>query len=217
MSYPALGDWNQKQPNEIEPAAVATAEALAWSAIDTLTAGRVAFDVTTVRPMLVADDGTIRLARPSAGVTEVRIAGVVLPASEYRVDDDYILERLNTESWVANTDLTLKATDQDVLEVDYFNGWRPGKLLIWAAAELASEFYLAASGSKKCRLPSNVTAITRQGVSYEMSAPYFDQGRTGIHEIDVVLQRYNPYGLRSPAVVATVESISQAPRRVLRA
>lgn len=213
MSYPDLGNWNLKQPNEIEPEAVAIAEALAWSAIDTLTAGRVAYAPITVRPLLVETDGTILLERPVASVVQVRQGGVVF--ADWRWDEPNILVNLDPDGWTANDDLTLPASDSTVLEVDYFNGFRPGKLLVWAAAELASEFYLAASGSKRCRLPSNVTAITRQGVSFEMSSPLFGNGRTGIHEIDIVLQRYNPYGVRTGAVLATPESIAQRPR-VLR-
>lgn len=214
MARPSLGDWNSKKPIEIESDAEIIAERLAWSAIDSLTAGRVAYDPITVRPQIVDADGAIRLTPPVYSVEQIRIAGVVLPTTEWRFDEPNILMRLNAGTWLADTDLTLASTDTDVLEVDYYNGWRPGKLLVWAAAELAAEFYRAASGDKKCRLPKNVTAITRQGVSFEMSSPIFDNGRTGIHEIDVILARYNPSGLRVRPVVASPESISQAPRRI---
>ena len=185
MAYPDLGTWNEHKPVQAEEGAVEIAEQLAWSAIVQLTAGRVAFTPVTIRPTVIEDDGSILLPRPCGGVKWVRVAGVEIPTTAYRIDDNAILVRTDGDVWTANGDMTEANTATDVTEVSYFPGWRPGKLLIWAAAELAREFYLAASGDKKCRLPKNVTAVTRQGVTFEMTPSIFTEGRTGIHEIDV--------------------------------
>lgn len=206
MVYPDLGDWNQHKPVEAEAGAVVIAENLAWSAIVTLTAGRVAFQTATLRPMVLATDGTIVLPAPCGGVTEVRVDGQV--ETRWQLEDNTVLQPLGDFVWTANGDLTQGPTEVGVTEIDYYPGWRPGRLLIWAAAELAMEFYRAASGDKKCRLPRNVTAVTRQGVTFEMTPSIFTEGRTGIHEIDVVLARYNPFGLTTTPVVATPESIA---------
>jgi hypothetical protein len=89
--------------------------------------------------------------------------------------------------------------------VTYYRGVAPNALLDFAAGVLAQEYALACLGSE-CRLPSNVTAITRQGVSYQMNADPFVNGFTGIDEVDAVLRIYNPYGLRSAPVIASPDA-----------
>jgi len=89
--------------------------------------------------------------------------------------------------------------------VTYYHGVAPNALLDFAAGVLAQEYALACLGSE-CRLPSNVTAITRQGVSYQMNADPFVNGFTGISEVDAVLRIYNPNGLRSAPVIASPDT-----------
>lgn len=68
---------------------------------------------------------------------------------------------------------------------------------------LAAEMILACNGDKKCRLPRNVKAVTRQGVTYEMYdvKGIYTAGKTGIPEIDLWLSAFNPMALtQSPRV-----------------
>lgn len=239
-SYPALGDWHGLKPETPDAGAVELAELLAWTTADTCTAGRLAYEPTTVRPvctgcareswqraalrrnqlfevpwyvMLINGDiahgvghRTVILDPPNGGVVEVRIDGAALPATAWRIDDGNTLVRQDGQHWPTHQDFRLADGAVGTFEVDYYHGFKPGSLLVFAAQTLASEFYLALTG-KKHRLPSNVTAVTRQGVSFTMKAPIFADGLTGINEVDVVFRRYNPHGLASPTVVASVDSL----------
>jgi hypothetical protein len=145
---------------------------------------------------------------PVGGVVQVRIDGAVFDSSAWRLDDGNRLVRQDGQSWPLHQDWRLADGAVGTFEVDYYRGFKPGALLVYAAQTLASEFYKSATG-KSHRLPSNVTAVTRQGVSFQMKAPLFADGLTGIAEVDIVLRRYNPHGLSTPTVVASVDSLAR--------
>jgi hypothetical protein len=56
----------------------------------------------------------------------------------------------------------------------------------------AAEFAKACNG-EKCRLPTAVSAISRQGVSMQLPQRMFDYG-TGIREVDAFIHAINPNG-----------------------
>ena len=60
---------------------------------------------------------------------------------------------------------------------------------------LAYEYAQACAGNK-CRLPNNVTSLTRQGVSMEIATGAFPGGFTGIREVDAFIAIWNPSGRR---------------------
>jgi hypothetical protein len=60
---------------------------------------------------------------------------------------------------------------------------------------LAMEYARACSGGK-CRLPTGVTSVVRQGVSYTVAAGAFPGGVTGIREVDSFIALWNPDALR---------------------
>jgi hypothetical protein len=64
----------------------------------------------------------------------------------------------------------------------------------YAAALLAMEFAKACTGSTKCRLPSNVTNVTRQGVSMQLVTGAFPDGWTSIREVDTFIALWRPEG-----------------------
>lgn len=149
---------------------------------------------------------TVKLEPPVGSVAAVRIDGAPLAPTAWRVDDGNQLVRQDGQFWPTHQDFRLADGAVGTFEVDYYRGFRPGPLLIGAAQRLASEFYLAATG-KKHSLPSNVTAVTRQGVSFQMKAPLFVDGLSGITEVDLVFRRYNPHGLSAPTLVASPDSL----------
>lgn len=212
MTYPDLGSWGEMKPVDAEADAIAVAEAIAWTAIDNLTGGQIAFDPTTVRPMVVATDGSVRLPPPVGDIVQVRADGAVF--TTWRLLNSNAILPTGGSTFSAGQDLTGPDDAVGTIEVDYYQGWRPGPLLIWAAQQLALEFYRAAVGDKKCRLPKNVTSVVRQGVSFTIEKPPFTDGRTGIQEIDIILARYNPYGLTSRTVVKSPETIAATSRLV---
>ena len=65
---------------------------------------------------------------------------------------------------------------------------------------LACEFAKACTGGK-CRLPSSVTSIARQGVTMTISSGMFLGGQTGIREVDAYVVSVNPNAQVMPPVV----------------
>lgn len=209
-TYPDLGDWGGLVPGEVDPDAVARAEALAWGTMLQLTAGAVVVEPVVLLPMLPADttDATVlTLERPVGRVIEVRTNDAILSPALWRQEEASI-RRTDGQSWPTAQDLTAAVPE---LQVTYYAGRLPGPSFIWATGQLAAEFYLASAGSirggRKCRLPDSVTAVTRQGVSYQVPAGAFADGVTGIKEIDAVIRLYNPNLLSQRSLVMSPDSL----------
>lgn len=139
----------------------------------------------------------IAMPGPIAEIVEVLQNGVVLAPSAYRVDNSEFLVRLDGEEWPACQDMSAPTTADNTLAVTFRQGAPIGDTLNYAAGMLASEYYKACT-SGKCRLPSGVTSIVRQGVTMQMYANPFLDGLTGISEVDRIVAIYNPFGLRTP-------------------
>ena len=260
-AFPDLGDWGGKIPAEVEEVVVEQAEALAWSSMLSLTAGRVTLCPTTVRPVcwrgqsqtwltapswystpstgwgnvyatgvidgaipfwgIMHDDGEcgqhaqlLELERPVGSIVSVTIDGTVLPTTAYRLEG-HRLRRIDGQAWPMTQDFNA-VSGVGVFEVTYYRGARPGALLSWATGQLAAEFYyaMAEPKGKKCRLPDQVSAVTRQGVTYQVNAGLFADGLTGIREIDAVLRHYNPNALKQATVVMSPDTIARRPTRI---
>jgi hypothetical protein len=151
----------------------------------------------------------ITLPGQVGAVVEVRINGGLIDPSVYRVDNGNKLVRQDGEDWPICQDMNASLGEEDTWSVTYYQGIAPNALLDFAAGVLAKEYALACLGSE-CRLPSNVTAISRQGVSYQMNADPFVNGFTGIDEVDAVLRIYNPNGLKSGPVIASPDHRGRA-------
>lgn len=142
----------------------------------------------------------IVLAGSVAQIVSVRVDGAALAPDKYRVDNGNRLVRTDGEPWPSCQYMERDPSEQGTLAVDYVPGIAPGRAGLWAAGVLVCEFVKACSGSK-CRLPSSVTSISRQGISMELSTGMFPDGMVGIREVDAYLTSVNPYGLRSPSKV----------------
>lgn len=150
----------------------------------------------------------------TAGITEVLVNGVALPASSYQVMNKSILVRTDGECWPVCTNYS--AQNPPSLQVEYLRG-EPIPDMVQAATErLACEFAKACVGSA-CGLPLNMRSMTRQGV--EMSTEDMQRMsdlphgiRTGIKEVDLVIAADNPTGRMTPPTVWSPDSL---PPRVL--
>jgi hypothetical protein len=146
-------------------------------------------------------------------ILEVKIDGVVLDPSEYRLDEYRWITRLadasgNPQMWPSCQRLDLEDTEPGTWSVTYNSGQPAPTAGVLAAAELACQIYLACNAATvgQCMLPSGVTKITRQGVTIER-APFvswaFKDGAwgTGLSLVDAFLGSFNPGGLvRRPSV-----------------
>lgn len=140
-------------------------------------------------------------------VTEVKVDGVVLASSEYRLDPPNLLVSLG-DPWPCCSDLTLPDTEPGTWSVTYSHGLNPPALGVTAAADLACEFYMACDPSAfegECRLPSNVITIARQGVTVaklvgELFTVRRGPIRFGIPSIDLFLATYAPF---APSIIVS--------------
>lgn len=143
---------------------------------------------------------------PVTEVLEVKIDGVVLDPSEYRLDGNRWLTRmanptsLQPQFWPSCQRLDLDDDQPGTWSASYTFGQAvpfPGQQ---AAVELACQLYAACSGGD-CALPVGVTQLTRQGVQIQRT-PFinwaFQNGawQTGLGNVDVFLQAYNTWGLK---------------------
>lgn len=140
------------------------------------------------------------LPGPVGDIASVWLDGVELAPSAYRVDDGNRLVRTDGGTWPACQDLSLDFDGVGAFAVIYYQGAAPDEVISRAAGVLAVEYYKSCTGGK-CRLPAGVRTITRQGIAMEVQASLFSDGITGITEVDVVVNRYNPNHLKMAPVV----------------
>lgn len=145
---------------------------------------------------------------PVREITEVKIDGVAIAATEYRLDKMRWLVRTDDNRWPLTQDLTLADTEDGTWSVSYTYGADPPAAGIAAAAQLGCELYKACNG-EQCALPKGTTRVTRQGVTIDKLAfttwafvhgRYARSGRspgwqTGMPLVDAFLAAYNPAGL----------------------
>jgi hypothetical protein len=132
---------------------------------------------------------------PVAAIIDVELAGCSLDLGHFHVENGNRIVRQGHECWPACLDLN----------VTYLPGILPDAAALWAAGVLACEFAKACdptSGAGKCRLPSGVQSIARQGVTMQISeGGMFANGQTGIREVDAYVYSVNPNALKMPPMV----------------
>jgi hypothetical protein len=222
MIWPILWPGGEA-PEGADPDMVARAEILAGQTLRMLTLNRVGGEPITVMPCartcrsprfsttlffhpVLLESGaygncfcasgcgcttapTVLLTGPVGRIDEVKVNGTALADGTYHVEDGNRLVRLDGEGWpaCAGTNFT----------VTYLNGHEVDPLGEYVGGLLALEYLNAMTSAKKCRLPANVTTVTRQGISMELSTGMFPDGTTGIKEVDAYLMQWNPHGLRT--------------------
>jgi hypothetical protein len=135
---------------------------------------------------------TIWLPQPMGGVEKVKINGTLLvEGTDYWVNGNALLAKGATV-WPLTQDLTLPDTQANTFSVEFHNAIRPDDTAAYACALLAIQYARACSGKGKCELPSNVTTVVRQGVSFTLPSGAFPNGETGIREVDAFIALYNP-------------------------
>jgi hypothetical protein len=142
----------------------------------------------------------IRLDGPVYDIVQVRIDGVTVDPETYRVDDALRLVRLDGETWPMRQNLSASAGRPDTFEVAYRKGVPLPRAGRRALTALMIEFRKAACGDQSCQLPSRVTNIVREGVTYSMlddPSTLLDNGRTGVPLVDQWLAVLNPSGNRT--------------------
>lgn len=150
---------------------------------------------------------------PIVGVTQVKVDGVALAATEYRVVDRIYLVR-NGATFPCTQDLSLPDTEPGTWAAVYEWGQMPPPGASTIAGVLACEIARAWTGDDHCRLPTNVAALVREGVSLTMLDPsaFLNAAggrgpvRFGLWEVDTWLGAINPAGLVTPGKVIRPKS-----------
>ena len=148
-------------------------------------------------------DCAVVLRGPVATVEEVVVGTEVVPASAYRVDVTggvYLLVRTDGGCWPACQNFTNEPGEPDTFEVTYGQGRALPVALQVATALLACEYAKALTGGA-CKLPAKMTRLSRQGVEVELEPPAPADGKTGIREVDDVIQALNPSRRQWPPVI----------------
>lgn len=137
---------------------------------------------------------------PVAALAMVVLDCVEQPLSDYRVDNLNRIVRTDGGCFPTCQDMTAKVGEHGAFAIYYIPGIIPDPSGLWAAGVLSCEYAKACSG-EKCRLPSSVTTISRQGVTMTMDEGMFSNGLTGIREVDAYLSSINPNKHRIPPMV----------------
>lgn len=144
------------------------------------------------------------LPGPVGRVDEVIVDGVILDSSAYRVDNGNRLVRTDGGNWPRCQDMAADCGDPGSFCVTYVRGMAPDTIACWMVGLLAYEYAKACSGVG-CRLPSSVTNVARQGLTFEISSEAFENGLTGIREVDAYVRALNPHHLSAPPTVSSID------------
>jgi hypothetical protein len=138
----------------------------------------------------------VELAGPVDAITQVRINGVVLDPTAYRVDNNSELIRVDGDRWPTCQDMSAdpSTVGSNTFEVTYDIGVAVPAGGRVAAGVLACQMARAACGGEGCELPQRLQSITRQGVTMNV-IDSFDQlyqyGSTGLWLVDAWVASVN--------------------------
>jgi hypothetical protein len=138
----------------------------------------------------------ITLPGPVGRVDAVVVGANTVDPADYRVDGTRLVWTGSGDCpWPVCQDMAAPVGADDTFAVTYLNAYPVDALGAYAAGVLTME-YAKACTTGKCRLPSGVTSIARQGVSFEITSGAFPGGLTGIREVDAYLALWNPEPIR---------------------
>lgn len=157
-----------------------------------------------------SDEMILLAGFPVLEILEVKIAGDVVDPATYQLVDRRKLVRLDEVGppvvkryWPRCQNVHLPDTAPGTWSVTYTWGGMPPPLGRMAAAQLARELWKACQG-QACALPSKVTKVVRQGVTYERVTPLASmlrKGATGLNVVDSFIATVNPSGKRRASLV----------------
>jgi len=158
-----------------------------------------------------AGESMIRLWYPVREISQVKIDGDVVNASEYQLIRSSYLQRLDDPGppvvkrlWPSCQNVTLPDTEDGTFSIIYSWGSYPPESGKLAAAQLAKELLKECNG-EACVLPKGTTRVTRQGVTVEkaaLSSWMSETGwKTGLPLVDAFLSAKNPSGLKRRPVI----------------
>lgn len=148
---------------------------------------------------------------PVWGAWDVVVDGATLDPSAYTVRGRRWLVRLDGGVWPTGSSTNL---DPDRFRVSWAFGRRVtdgGRL---AAARFAQQIALRCTGSRDCQLPTRVTTIVREGITYTVldSMKMIAEGRTGLDMVDMWVVSDTKGRKAKPGIFAP--AAATGPRRI---
>jgi hypothetical protein len=132
-------------------------------------------------------------------VNRVRLGSDEYPDTSWRFDrESTMLYRVPPDVWPRKDEKWSNAGEGEAFVVDAQIGTPPDAWALDVAARLTKELYLSCTGSKGCRLPSNVTTVTAQGITVRLRD---DEVNTFIPELGAWVHAVNPHNARLPGAV----------------
>lgn len=143
-------------------------------------------------------------------VDQVKVDGVVLSPTAYRLDNFRVLTRIDGGVWPLCNELNRADTEVGTWSVTATYGEPVPTLGQLAVGELMCELVNLLTGNKACSLPTPIQTLVRQGVTMNFIDPntVFDHGRVGLYLSDLFIQTYNPNALQAAAQVFDVDNMS---------
>lgn len=146
------------------------------------------------------------LPGPVHSITEVKVNGIVLDPTAYRVDDFRKLVRVDGGRWPACQNMSAPDTANNTWSVTAVLGEEVPTIGQLAVGELACEIAKSCAG-QACALPANATTVSRQGVTIEFDTftDLLERGLLGLRWCDIFISTYNPHQLKARPQVYDVD------------
>lgn len=167
------------------------------------------------------DLSRVKLSGYVREVTQVKVGGVVVDPSLYRVDEHKWLTRLDGDRWPACGRLDLPDTEEGTFSVNYTFGKTPPLAGVEAAKQLACQIFMRCSNAANatdCAIPEGAVRISRQGITVERAIfarnPKTGAWETGLSAVDQFLNTYNPKGIMRRAHFISPKSSDRYARPV---
>ena len=150
---------------------------------------------------------------PITDLVSVRYGGVLYTSvssptvdATFHINDHRYLARNNGDAFLSGNQWAIAGGAEDTadngytFEVTIEYGLSVPRLIKRAAKSLACEFIKACCNDTTCKLPERVTSVTRSGLTMDVKSAedFLRDGRTGIYEVDLAIQVFNPSKLQSP-------------------
>lgn len=140
---------------------------------------------------------------PVHDVTEVRLDGLPVPEEQWRYDRPTgMLWAVPPLTWPTSDRRDLPSTAEGTFEVDITTGAEPDGWAMWVAEQLAIELLRSCFDQKGCRLPRNVTSVSGQGVTVQLSDEEINHM---IPEVGAWVAAVNPAKATLPARISSPE------------
>lgn len=147
------------------------------------------------------------LPEPVVSVDQVKVDGVVLAPTAYRLDDYRKLVRTDGSQWPLCNDLNLADTQVGTWSVQVTFGEPVPTLGQLAVGELATQLAKIIDCNEDCELPQPVQQLVRQGVTMNFLDPnkVFADGKVGLYLCDLFVSTVNPHSLISRSEIFDID------------